>query len=999
MKSPEKNKWVKLSIQEAGDRLLLLYEDGLGRTTNEQSETRDESRRVAAEWLHDNIYIPVKTDILFAEMCQMEPRFRNTGGQQSIFPTSVYLELPASIAGAGLPLFLARHIAGSFFPGIFKQYNNEIIVMEYVKGAVDAPFSLPLNINIVQEYEELVQNVLKSLPGLHNESVQSSGIRTYYTWEADLDILILAAGSFSSYLHYLQEPGRLPRLIVVLYSYPDDFLPTPKLKEQLPATNLIFLENISPTATADWLKILFTRLLEDFSLPEILLQYDFQSSVPYPEITVYSSPESGHYLRISTAADTYLNKIQHLAATTHPGNNMDFITRVNEDSTAGFEIRNFLQLQRESETDSFSGMEALFPKRGFMGFTNLSLCEQRLTEQMGHIKHIQTAWQELVNNRDVFELLRKKQERRVNVMLDEFTDTLTFTPVDAGKPLYTGRTYRLTVLIGQSLQENLVEGLVQAIDPLLPDPENKEGHLLDIVVFAKEFRLQTAALQQVKLPLLGASEKADFLLVAPALPEAQLRICVFFKNSLLQAFILEAGIIREKQDASSSKNLSVKPDLATSEKFTNLDEMPARDLYIGMNKDAGGTHTLFVKKDDVTCEVHALTPQMIEEAQKAHNQLLTNLYFTPEGYARFSFRKTPGTPPDDAFLQAIKKMARSGERLLRQLHGGTQQLRDALALVREQHALNIQIGRHNMNNAFPWPLLYDYILPYKDAAREAAFPVCMGRPFAPDEHAAFRNKKGFGCPHNPDTEVFCVEGFWGLRHKIEQIITGDTPSDNHRKIELSDNSSILLVCNSKDPDTDRLHTTLKKHAQLREDQVVLVNPTMNLMDWLWDNQRRPVMLIVVGHMETQLKANEPEEPRILTFPPSEWNNSTPIPKDKWIYEEILFNYYYTKKRWKDAPLPLVLLINCSSAQLNVTGPASIVRGFWTSGACAIVGTECDITSGLAARFVEEVTGSLLNGVPLGDAIQLFNSNLVQCGNPPPFVFTCYGSTDLTFTKQ
>jgi hypothetical protein len=81
--------------------------------------------------------------------------------------------------------------------------------------------------------------------------------------------------------------------------------------------------------------------------------------------------------------------------------------------------------------------------------------------------------------------------------------------------------------------------------------------------------------------------------------------------------------------------------------------------------------------------------------------------------------------------------------------------------------------------------------------------------------------------------------------------------------------------------------------------------------------------------------------------------------------------------------------------MHVDSLNSIVKDFHTAGASAVIGTECDITTDLGARFVKEIfEGIYKKDLELGEAIRQFNKNLFASGIPLAFVFTCFGNINL-----
>jgi hypothetical protein len=237
-----------------------------------------------------------------------------------------------------------------------------------------------------------------------------------------------------------------------------------------------------------------------------------------------------------------------------------------------------------------------------------------------------------------------------------------------------------------------------------------------------------------------------------------------------------------------------------------------------------------------------------------------------------------------------------------------------------------------------------------------------------------------------------LDGFWGIRHRIEQVLTVDAPADVKTTINTAQNKNVIFCDNVNDDYSISLCNKLVNEYP----PLVHIKHDSDLFSLLWDKTTRPSSLVVLGHLETKPRVNEPTGPRIITFPKEDWPATAGIiPPGKWIFHDLLDQKVMDDRPWSDDPLPLIFLINCSNAGMNVSSLSSIVKDFHSAGATAVVGTECDITSGLGARFVSEVMDSVYNKqLELGEAIQQFNKNLFASGIPLAFVFTCFGNINV-----
>ena len=160
----------------------------------------------------------------------------------------------------------------------------------------------------------------------------------------------------------------------------------------------------------------------------------------------------------------------------------------------------------------------------------------------------------------------------------------------------------------------------------------------------------------------------------------------------------------------------------------------------------------------------------------------------------------------------------------------------------------------------------------------------------------------------------------------------------------------------------------------------------DLVASLFDDAQRPPVLVVLGHHEKRAIAGEPEGPRIVL--PGGWLQASDI-TDHQIEED----------RWVAQPRTLALLMACESAAMESDSLNDFVLAFASAGAAAVVGTEVNTFSGIAAEFAREVTAMvwLNRGTQIGEAIRRFRLALASGRNPLGFVFTAYGSADLSIS--
>jgi hypothetical protein len=983
--NPDIQKWIKLSFLEKDILLFVEYEDGWGNKASGPINGRP------------------SIDLYFENALKAFPYERQTREGIIPIPLAVYLE-DGGLSQQNkryLPLVLIR-LFEQFFGQFSKNSPLQVVVLQR-NSQETAAFSLPLNIRFSGRGAKAMKGLIHSQYwNFYDQEDEKFGIRA-------------TTGSL------LQAPGKRD-ILVLKDKQADVFFENPKLssprfiifviphKEQSQKWRQIQKLSIpclcigyfSFEPVSGFLRDFIYSIIHDFSLHESLY-YSLQKKPDRPDgvfdAVLFASPESNQSVRMRTALESYKARVYDLGKSLTPGNLETFISKFTNPSHAAIKnaLSSIAPLQTAQGTifDRAKSLDMVFHGES-TGLVPLANEERQFYKSLPSLKQIRTKLSSVVGQPEAFLILRENQERKVDIALDAFSPSLVYQPVSNLYSLRAGGQYRLNVTIGQLSPYSLMSGDIPSIDPLLPDPKGAKGHELDVVVYPKDFALTSPARLQVYLPLLGGTAPLQFQLSVPlGIKFAELRVVVFYHNHLLQSFLLSAEVEPES-NWHREPVVKVVLDLCTTLKFTNLDVLKPRALYMGMNAGGNGTHSIFLKKDKITKEIDGLTEAVIGNAQERSRTLLEKAYFTDDKKIRFPTDAQPGEVLTEPFYEEIRNFSKFGSSLYKEIYNQSgDEMKIELEKFQTCDGEDIQIGRHSMNYAFPWPMIYDYPMP-RIVFGGADAPVCMGQPFMEGQYDKSWSKKGYGCKHNPDVECYCLEGFWGIRHRIEQIFNNDKASDFTEEVTVKSKSRLFYSRNISDNASDLLTEKLQQYVS----EVFTVDTKSNLMELLWDDGSRPPALVVLGHLETTNKDKEPEGPRIITFPRRAWTENAQIPAEKWIYGDILLEYCTRRKRWNNQPLPLVMLISCESADLSITTLNSIVKGFHSAGASAIIGTECLIATGLGARFVDEILEALYKKDKcLGEAIRLFNKRLFASGVPLPFVFTCYGNMSLKMIQQ
>ncbi len=908
----------------------------------------------------------------------------------------------------------------------------EVVRLEPTREQPRPPFRLPLRILAVGLESMEVLNPLRFAPWyLNSAEAQTFGLHVDFTEPADLpktlrkevrDVVVLGRTELASFLEAarkLRRPALTRPRLAILLDHPDDGagrafsadwaavpLPPNLALLRLPMTNY---------DPASFLKAFIEGIIHDFPLHEATRAakraFPATERPTGPKVRLRATPRSNQALRMAEALDQLQNEARSLNEQIDPGEIDAFVLRIDLDDDASLlaSLDEARRLQEPVQQIAYEArnLQGDFSRETF-GLLPMAKAEAAVALARTSSEEVRRVLAQITADPKLAEAVRNEQDRRVDISLDELDEVGVYRPFYAWDyALRCGKGYRMRLHIGHPSDNSLMTGEVPPIDPLLPEPESREqGHHLEVAVFEAGFTLRSPRQQPLYLPPLGGSKPVFFELRAPEEPgTATLRIGLYHKNNLVQSFLLEADV--QHDSVFGDRLVRSRLVLARSARFTNLDDLKPRTLAIGVNQDTGGsTHSIMLKKDDTAAEPIRLTERLMDDQvgdfrtflEKASYQV-KNGRKTP----RFAIDTSPGNAPSEDFKDVIRELADAyGGPLYREIYR-----RASPALKTKLRTLAswrpgpndevpiIQITRHDPNFAFPWPVLYDYPLPRR-VAGEAPKPVCMGAPLDGPPPAP-AGKKPRGCPHNPDRDVYCIEGFWGIRHQIEQLLEkGDHHDDVATDVRRpAGRSAVCLARGIDDRFTAKLASDLEKELK----QVLLeIGPDTDLLDVLWDDGQRPALLVMIAHLETREKPGEPVGPRILTFPRKKWPLPTAIPPDKWLLEEGLFDYEVDRGSWDGQPRPVVLLVACGSAATELASLNDFVKSFASAGAGAVVGTECDIFSSLGAHFAREVVLDLWKGTAsLGLAMHRFNRKTLASGNPMAFAFSCFGNADITLT--
>lgn len=984
MINPDHRKWAKFQLTYVEGSLYVEYEDGLGNTTRNESldgQVYYENNDTGGYFMHPRVHEWLNTAL------SMDPATRKLSGETIPVPLAIFLG-NASQWRFYEDLFFLRTV--------FPTLENKADSWQYINfqpASFSDTFQLPFNIQFRgPDADSMLENFKSQEWYASNSAIQTHGI--HLSGSADTketaDVLILQDREAGKWLSERSlKKVKDPRLLILLDPYPLFDLDLNRIRS-LPFA-VIFIPYKTVKEGEFLLREIINCILQDLSLHETVFYINRKHLPTNPSLLLFASPASNQGIRMSVAADSQQHKFYELSRTVNltPGY-IDLTGSVGKNYQEWFEKMRQSNKGSDTFANSFGPSTRSFRFEEFLkGFTDLAKQEKEFSDIEDDANSLKQKLQSIIRNPEIRETIRQKLERKADISLDEFRENLQWAPIHKYQILKPGKRFRVNVVIGQRSDYSIMTGEVPPIDLVLPDPEKNMGHELDIVLFPKSFTLVSESLQKIHLPMMGGSGIARFECLAPeSTGMAALRICIFHKNTLLQAFILEATIAYEAENA-LERQLKCYFDLGTSASFDNINELPKRDLYIGINAAGNGSHNLFIKKDNVAEQINGITEAKITSTQVELQHLLENIYFKGRE-SLFAADPENQLPMTEAFVRGVNQMARMGKDLHDLIREGayTDSMKDLIFQIQKNPGMTISIARHNSNYAFPWSLLYDYDLSPLPGFQHL---VCTGEKIEniPDSH---KRPGETYCNHNPEAAVICMEGFWGIRHQIEQYITPPEKMDMQAKLPVTKNSPIIYSFNINDQEIISVIQSLPQYKL----PVKCIADEKDIFSPIWKKEHCPATLLVFGHLETKPKSDEPDEPRILSYL---LNGTQKASEEKWYCRSNFSKFFKNNKTYKEKPSPLIFLISCSSNAPDTKTQLSLVKEFNYGGASTIIATECSITSGLGKAFVDHVFKALyIEGRELGEAIQDFNKKIFIKGNPLGFVFTCFGNLNLKIER-
>jgi hypothetical protein len=520
---------------------------------------------------------------------------------------------------------------------------------------------------------------------------------------------------------------------------------------------------------------------------------------------------------------------------------------------------------------------------------------------------------------------------------------------------------------------------------------------LEATIFSRDFEVPESARTQKFDLLPGApSTPIFFPLIPHRKTRARLRLCVFYRNHLLQSMSVTVAVKPNAGKGRLPQTATV--EMTFSADFANVSSLPARALWLGINQSADDTHSLNLKSS-----AKALSRDLqskIEKALEVAREALLEVSFDiriengqQKKVYRFNGQNFPNGDPKEyraRLRDDLANLAVAGNRLYQAIFGfvPTAEERDTVwPIVQElktalRNEETIQIARlKRMDDIWPWAIVYEAPIDLNGVKDVCTAYRGKDGPLPYSEGAKY-------CQHAADDEtIVCPYNFWGFKHIIEQ-----PTQPGGKKAFNSDNLALEIRIGGAPVYRMLLNNTLSKleagHVTNMETLkftrlASLADITAALDPATKPPPSEPHLMYFFCHGKSDKKQGP-----YLSVGSDE--SLLPAKLDKWDF------------RWPNSR-GLVFINGCHTVDLNPSELSSIMQPFVEAGASGVIGTEISVTTGLAREFAYEFFKRLLandankQNNHVGQIIKDLRLNLLMKYNPLGLVYTPYCSADLHVT--
>lgn len=937
--------WVRLRYDAAPYGLVVSYADSLGhvhRAASANAPPRGWIWQPLPEH-QDAVYWPSAATADLMQAIAEAPTWRSGPFGSGPVPVAVVItpppgttERPSRWEAATESLLQTLGVARSKFS----------MAVDAGWTAHGRRLTLPLRILVAGPRPRRLVDYVRGIPGgLKLDRIEASALDAI---PDDTDILLTSAAAVR---RLLADPSwRAPPLIVI-DGYQGDFLPAEPVP---PGTSVVGLPFGRTDRGGSMVTELVAGLVHNLPLHEAIVAAGRISGIDPRvrlRIRVVTTPRGLDVLRLDPVLDRTRTNMRSIARLRGMEDMPSAVARHDVSLPAPHPdlstVTNAVQRGSRLERDFTGEGRGLVPV--------LEADEARAAAQPA-LDYVAAVGRHISRDRRVLARLESEQERRATIWVSE--DDGAFAGVEPDEVLARDTGHELNVGVGIRWDHDLVPVTAPGLDPLLP-PTDEATYPVTISVFSDAAVFDGPTSQRLDLTRVGPSGPLSFhFRTPPRGSRLRIRVMLYFRRHLLQAFELNAQLGARRKPARRGRGLQVSLLFSRTERLSDIENhFPERALSVATNDNGHGRHRLMfdtgdgVPFDEVT----------LAQLQTSYRKQLNDVYG----------RQASSRLTEKLLRQFVTDMARRGRDIWDELYSAaSDELQTVLrSIASSDEPVTIQHLRLKPTYAFPWPMVYDWEIADSAEVR-ARTPICLGG--TGDESCRCRSGS---------TDTICVRGFWGIRHVIEEFVRSediDAPTDTVTHpdgaapvactLGVADNWSTALI--------SRLEQRFGPNTVLR------LQAGDSLFERLRDEAQRPAVLVLIGHLSNQPVinvANAPDPPHISVETVERFLSPRALVREA------------AKGRWVDPRRSVVLLLACGSAadDLGKFSHGFVLR-LSSMGAAAVVACEEKIDTGLAADFAEW-TISQLQTVGPGESLRRWRARLLAQANPCGFLFACFGN--------
>ncbi len=570
--------------------------------------------------------------------------------------------------------------------------------------------------------------------------------------------------------------------------------------------------------------------------------------------------------------------------------------------------------------------------------------------------------------------------------------------LDCRKTLKSSHTYYLHLDIGFLSKRTIIRRARHIEEAVSIFFDRKKKLDLEVALFSTDFQLDRRTPKgfwtsrgDLILPRKGPAWAPDgkffllFKVQTPSNPgQALLRVCIYYKNNLLQSLAVNAQITSEEKEVDQGHWAEV--DYTLTADFAQVEQFPARPLNIFVNRSNDGTHSIGLKGKDP--ELIRLNESEMRNAVERFRDVMDKVAFDNQIYR---FDQTNRAKTDDQIHQDLKYMAKVGRLLWSALVTGNKTLSQQLQLLLREPEV-IQISAIDLNAVFPWALVYDKPV---DTRAEKTKACLLWREKRDQHQNLDATSCERECPHKDRSQdppihnrkdLVCPYGFWGFRHVLEHPLSTKEETDMAMEVERATEGMPLLLLGYQEERLSKPQDQLRHRQEHQKElgKFMTVMPQSSKEELKKKMEATSLRLVYFYTHCRHEKHTEPGWEPYLEL--GETKKEKLVPTDLLYWSKI-------KETWSRTR-PLVFINACHSLDFTPGSLANFLRNFAYLNVSGVIGTEISIAEPLAGEFALSFFSRLIKSQKVGEVFRQVRGGLLKKNNPLGLIYNPYCSARL-----